>query len=102
MIHEGNCSVGFTVTSRLQWQLNYLCLSFNDPTESGSRSLESTEAERNKSSRDEACVAPDSNNNNNNNSGVDFNQQYREWKEMMVAATAARDRAEQEKQVRNW
>ncbi|XP_020614830.1 kinesin-like protein KIF15 isoform X3 [Orbicella faveolata] len=59
---------------------------------------ESTEAERNKSSRGEACVAPDSNNNNKNNSGVDFNQQYREWKEMMVAATAARDRAEQEKQ----
>ncbi|KAL9974095.1 hypothetical protein ACROYT_G011096 [Oculina patagonica] len=61
---------------------------------------ESTDAEiNNKSSRGEACVAPDNNNNsNNNNSGVDFNQQYREWKEMMVAATAARDRAEQEKQ----
>lgn len=61
-------------------------------------SLESTEAEHRESSRGEACVAPDSN--NNNNAGVDFNQQYREWKEMMVAATAARDRAEQEKQVR--
>lgn len=74
-------------------------------TEYDSHSLESTDAERNnKSSRGEACVAPDNNNNNsnNNNSGEDFNQQYREWKEMMVAATAARDRAEQEKQVRNW
>lgn len=62
-----------------------------------SRSIESTEADR-KSSRGEACVAAD----NNNNSGVDVNQQYREWKEMMVAATAARDRSEREKQVRNW
>ena len=82
--------------------ITLICSSFDDLTESSSDSVESTEAERNKSSRGEACVAPDSNNNNNNNSGVDFNQQYREWKEMMVAATAARDRAEQEKQVRNW
>ena len=62
-------------------------------------SLESTEAEHRESARGEACVAPDSN--NNSNAGEDFNQQYREWKDMMVAATAARDRAEQEKQVRN-
>lgn len=50
------------------------------------------------------CAVTDStsdDNNNNNSSGVDFNQQYREWKEMMVAATAARDQAEQEKQVTN-
>ncbi|KAJ7374653.1 Kinesin-like protein kif15 [Desmophyllum pertusum] len=50
---------------------------------------ESTDAERKISRGGEACVAPDR---------VDFNQQYREWKEMMVAATAARDQAEQEKQ----
>lgn len=61
---------------------------------------ESTEADH-KNSRGEACVPADTNNNNNNcnnNSGIDVNQQYREWREMMVAATAARDRAEQEKQ----
>ena len=94
IIHVGNCNVGFTIIPKL----NHLCLNFD---ESGFHSIESTDAERNKSSLGEACVAPDSNNNNNNNSGVDVNQQYREWKEMMVAATAARDRAEQEKQVRN-
>ena len=75
-------------------------ITFDDPTESGSQPIESTEASKN--SRAEECVALDSNNNNNyNNSGVDFNQQYQEWKEMMVAATAARDGAEQQKQVRN-
>lgn len=66
---------------------------------------ESTEAARkNSSTRGEGCAVADTtsdnnnNNSNNNNSGVDLNQQYREWKQMMVASTAARDRAEQEKQ----
>jgi len=65
--------------------------------------IESTEADRkNSTSRGEVCaVTGSTSDNNNNNSGVDLNQQYREWKEMMVAATAARDRAEQEKQVTN-
>ena len=76
-------------------------LTFDDPTKSGSHSVESMEDERKKNSRGEACVAPETNNNNHYNSGVHFDQQYREWKEMMVAATAARDGAEQEKQVRN-
>ena len=66
--------------------------------------LESTETVRKSSAaRGEVSPVTDiASDTNNNNSGVDLNQQYREWKEMMVAATAARDRAEQEKQVRNW
>ena len=67
--------------------------------------IESTEAVRKISAaHGEVCATvpeSSSDSNNNNNSGVDFNQQYREWKEMMVAATAARDQAEQEKQVTN-
>lgn len=61
---------------------------------------ESTEAVRKSSAaRGEVSPVTDiASDTNNNNSGVDLNQQYREWKEMMVAATAARDRAEQEKQ----
>ena len=46
--------------------------------------------------------AADNNNNNNNNnvnSALDFDNRYKEWKEMMVASTAARDQTEQEKQV---
>ncbi|CAH3020308.1 unnamed protein product, partial [Porites evermanni] len=64
---------------------------------------ESTEVARKISAaRGEVCAAPpdstNDTNNNNNNSGIDFNQQYREWKEMMLAATGARERAEEEKQ----
>lgn len=67
--------------------------------------LESTEVARKISAaRGEVCAAPpdstNDTNNNNNNSGIDFNQQYREWKEMMLAATGARERAEEEKQVK--
>ena len=48
------------------------------------------------------CGASDGNNNSgnsNSNSVVDFDNRYKEWKEMMVASTAARDQTEQEKQV---
>ncbi|XP_074616503.1 kinesin-like protein KIF15 isoform X3 [Acropora palmata] len=59
---------------------------------------ESTEvARKNSQTRGEVC-ADTTSDNNNNTPGVDLNQQYREWKQMMVAATAARERAEQEKQ----
>ena len=67
--------------------------------------VESTEVARKISAaRGEVCAGPpdstNDTNNNNNNSGIDFNQQYREWKEMMLAATGARERAEEEKQVK--
>ena len=55
-------------------------------------------ARKNSQTRGEVC-ADTTSDNNNNTPGVDLNQQYREWKQMMVAATAARERAEQEKQV---
>lgn len=55
-------------------------------------------ARKNSQTRGEVC-ADTTSDNNNNTSGVDLNQQYREWKQMMVAATAARERAEQEKLV---
>lgn len=45
------------------------------------------------SGRDESCS------DTNNNSGNDYAQQFKEWREMIIAATEGRDRAEQEKQV---
>ena len=52
------------------------------------------------------CGADDGNNNGNNgntsNNGnlvLDFDNRYKEWKEMMVASIAARDETEHEKQV---
>ena len=67
-------------------------------------SLESSQGD-NQVSRGETCAArpADGNNNTGNDNStatVDINQQYRDWKEMMLAATAARDQAEQEKQVK--
>ena len=79
--------------------------SFNPTSECETFVVESTEVARKISAaRGEVCAAPpdstNDTNNNNNNSGIDFNQQYREWKEMMLAATGARERAEEEKQVK--
>lgn len=78
---------------------------FNPTSECETFVVESTEVARKISAaRGEVCAAPpdstNDTNNNNNNSGIDFNQQYREWKEMMLAATGARERAEEEKQVK--
>jgi len=55
--------------------VHVMCLS--EPTDSGSSS-----------SRDESA-------DNNNNSG-DYVQQFKEWREMIIAATEGRERAEQE------
>lgn len=79
--------------------------SFNPTSECETFVVESTEVARKiTAARGEVCAAPpdstNDTNNNDNNSGIDFNQQYREWKEMMVAATGARERAEEEKQVK--
>ncbi|XP_031571962.1 kinesin-like protein KIF15 isoform X2 [Actinia tenebrosa] len=53
-----------------------------------------TEPDNNSASgRDQSCS------DTNNNSGNDYGQQYKEWREMIIAATEGRDRAEQEKQA---
>ncbi|KAK3746376.1 hypothetical protein QZH41_018195 [Actinostola sp. cb2023] len=46
------------------------------------------------SNRDQSCS--DDNNNSGNN---DYGQQYKEWREMIIAATEGRERAEMEKQT---
>lgn len=43
------------------------------------------------SSRDQSCSGD-----SNNNSGNDYPQQYKEWREMIIAATEGRERSEQE------